>query len=115
MKFPEVPKKYLKDFIRGYVDGDGCIDITKGYRGNKVYIGPRLRILSNYDFLSSLNEKTKEFISHNTNAISKKGKDNVYCVTYNFSTARNILKWLYKDCKICLIRKYNRAKEVTKI
>ena len=68
--------------------------------------------LSQYDIKVP---KNKEFISHNTNAISKKGKDNVYCVTYNFSTARNILKWLYKDCKICLIRKYNRAKEVTKI
>lgn len=114
MKFPDIPKKYVKDFIRGYIDGDGCIDTTKAYKGNKTYIGPRLRILSNFDFLTTLNEKTKDFVLHKTNAISKKGKDNVYCVTYNFSTAKNLLKWLYKDCKICLDRKYQKAKEVTK-
>jgi len=25
VEFPDVPKEYLPDFIRGYFDGDGCI------------------------------------------------------------------------------------------
>jgi hypothetical protein len=104
--FPEIPKKYLKDFIRGYVDGDGTMGTTKGYKGEKVYIGPRLRILGNPGFLKDLNEATKTAYSHNTNAISKKGKENVYIVTYNFSTARGILNWLYTDSNIHLERKY---------
>lgn len=74
MSFPNVPKKYLKDFVRGYVDGDGTIDTTKGYKGDKVYIGPRLRILGNQNFLKELNEYTKTIYPHKTNSILKKVK-----------------------------------------
>ena len=111
ISFPEIPKEYLRHFIRGYVDGDGCIDTTKGYRGENIYIGKRLRILGNYNFLYSLNEKTKEFYPHKTNAINQKSKENVYVITYNFKTATNILHWLYDDCNICLPRKQAKAFE----
>ena len=112
LRFPNIPEQYIKDFIRGYVDGDGCIDTTKAYRGNTVYIGPRLRILGNKNFLESLNEMTKKFIKHNVNMIPKKGKENVYCVSYNFKTAREILKWLYENNNISLARKSKKANEV---
>ena len=105
-------RKNYKDFIRGYIDGDGCIDTTKGYKKDKVYIGPRLRILGNHDFLRDMNEKTKEFVHHNTNAILKKGHENIYYVTYNFSTAKKLLKWLYDDSIICLSRKKDRVLEL---
>ena len=111
MSFPYIPSEYVRHFIRGYVDGDGCIDTAKGYRGEKIYIGKRLRILGNYNFLYSLNEKTKEIYNHKTNAINKKGKENVYVITYNFKTATNILHWLYDDCNICLPRKQAKAFE----
>lgn len=32
MRFPRVPKEYMKDFIRGYFDGDGCIYEVKRKR-----------------------------------------------------------------------------------
>ena len=112
MSFPNIPNEYVKDFIRGYVDGDGGIDTTKGYKGDKIYIGPRLRILGNYEFLKELNEITKTIYPHKTNSILKKGKENVFIITYNFSTARNILKWLYEGSKIYLDRKYTKFLEV---
>lgn len=112
MRFPNVPKEYMKDFIRGYVDGDGGIDTTKGYRGDKVYVGPRLRILGNLEFLTVLNEMTKEIYPHKTNSILRKGKENVYIITYNFSTAKAILEWLYSDSKIYLHRKREKYLEV---
>lgn len=113
MSFPNIPNKYIKDFIRGYVDGDGTIDTTKGYRGNKVYVGPRLRILGNESFLRELNDHTRKSIIHKTNAINKKGKENVYIITYNFSVATAILNWLYLDSKIHLNRKYTKFLDVT--
>lgn len=112
MKFPNVPDEYIKDFIRGYIDGDGCIDTTKGYKGDKVYIGPRLRILGNETFLRNLNEETKKIFNHKTNCISRKGKENVFYITYNFSTAKNILNWIYDGSKIFLERKYNKYMSV---
>jgi len=31
LQFPEVPNRYLKDFVRGYFDGDGCIYFKKHF------------------------------------------------------------------------------------
>lgn len=116
MHYPNIPDKYQKDFIRGYIDGDGNIDTTKGYRvidGEKrVYAGLRLRILGNENFLTSLNNETKKHYQHKTNRLTKKGKENVYYLTYNFKTANNILEWIYKNANIYLKRKYDKYYEL---
>lgn len=109
MKFPKVPNKYLKDFIRGYVDGDGTIGKTKGQQivnGEKrIYLGIRLRILGNYDFLKKMIELIRKEIPNKTYSISKRKNENVYEVTYNFSVAEKILHWLYDNSNIYLKRK----------
>lgn len=110
--FPEIPSKHIKDFVRGYLDGDGCIDSTKGYRKEKIYVGPRVRLLGNEEFLSGLNSAIKTFVPNKTNAIEKKGSENIHTVTYNFSTASKILKWLYDNCSIYLERKKQKAIDV---
>ena len=122
IQYPNIPSEYQKDFIRGYIDGDGTFDTTKGYQTvngeRKVYRGLRLRILGNIGFLARLNEETRKAYNHKTNSISKKGKENVYVITYNFSTASNLLEWIYKDANIFLKRKYdkyNKLKEELKI
>lgn len=50
--FPEIPKEYLPDFIRGYFDGDGSIMNLKNNRlnsaftcGNKKFLKDLLKIL----------------------------------------------------------------------
>ena len=109
--FPKsIPNEFVKDFIRGYIDGDGCIDATKGYRKDKIYIGPRIRILGNEIFLTGMKDKIREFVPNNTNRVSPKGKENIFYLTYNFSIAKKILEWTYKNNKICLTRKYDKAK-----
>ena len=116
MKFPDVPDKYLKDFVRGLMDGDGTIDYTKGYRQfkdyKKIYVGVRLRLLGNYQTLNAMIPKIAEQVPNNTKAISKKGKENVWCITYNFRIAERILNWIYQDATIYLKRKYKKYKEV---
>lgn len=112
IEFPYIPNSFLKDFIRGYVDGDGCIDFTLAKKGEKRYKGARLRILGNESFLYELNNATKDFYQHKTNAIRKKGKENVYEVTYNFKTAKNILKSLYENNTISLERKNLKAQDI---
>lgn len=117
MTFPDVPSHYLNDFIRGYFDGDGTVDTTKAYQivsGEKrIYQGVRVRILGNYDFLSKLNQSIKEFVPNKTKAISKKGKENVFVVTYNFSTAQGIIEWFYKDSpSLYMKRKRNKATQI---
>jgi len=37
VSFPEIPKEYLHDFIRGYFDGDGSIMLMKNNRINSAF------------------------------------------------------------------------------
>lgn len=37
VEFPEIPKEYLHDFIRGYFDGDGCVMNLKNNRLNSAF------------------------------------------------------------------------------
>lgn len=111
MIFPTIPDEYVRHFIRGYIDGDGSIGKAKAYRDDKIYTDLRLRILGNYNFLHELNEKTKSIYPHKTKAIIKKGKENVYEITYNFSTAQALLEWIYEDSHIYLSRKHAKFLE----
>lgn len=59
VKFPNVPKEFLPDFVRGYFDGDGCVTIE---RSKNIYGETILKRLGtsftsgSYDFLSVLSE-----------------------------------------------------------
>lgn len=37
VEFPDIPKEYLADFIRGYFDGDGCVMNLKNNRLNSAF------------------------------------------------------------------------------
>lgn len=43
--FPDVPKEYLPDFIRGYFDGDGCIMNLKNNRLNSTFTSDSKKFL----------------------------------------------------------------------
>lgn len=65
LTFPDtsiIPNKFLKDFIRGYFDGDGCISYSeRNYidkRNNKEYIQKNIvsSFVGTYEFLYNLSE-----------------------------------------------------------
>lgn len=109
LKFPEIKEEYLRHFIRGYFDGNGTIGTTKSYRGTNEYIGTRIRILANKNFLTSLNEVTAKYCNHNTKAITKRKNEDIFEITYVFSTADRILHWMYDDSTIYLERKKEKV------
>jgi DNA-binding transcriptional regulator WhiA len=103
LKFPtkeQVPNKYLKDFIRGYFDGDGSFNVynTKN-RKNCV-----LSLLGTKEFLKGIQERT------NIPVISlhkdKRHSDNTYFISYSGNFCYQILQFLYEDSKVYLDRKY---------
>lgn len=116
MVFPNVPDEYLKDFIRGVFDGDGCIDTTIAYKKfdnyTKKYYGPRTRILGNYKFLNTMIERIRRHIPNKVKKVQKKGKENVWYVSYTFKCSESLMNWLYKNATIYLKRKYKKYKEV---
>lgn len=60
LQFPYIPVPYLRDFVRGYFDGDGNILFKKYFRKNrgkyKHYFATKF-ISGSYDFLESLRGK----------------------------------------------------------
>jgi len=109
LKFPnenQVPAIYLKDFARGYIDGDGSIT-TGG-----IYHPIRLKICGTEEFLEGLRNYFNIIITPDmiTAALEKRHKDdkNTYSLTVG-STNRvlSILDELYAGATVFLDRKYS--------
>ena len=87
---PELEDKLIKHFIRGYIDGDGCIgkkQVSIIFGSEKMY----------RDMLKTFEKKSK-------GKISSLKKDNYYIIQL---CRRNcdLIKYLYEDSKIYLDRK----------
>lgn len=99
LKFPEESifkeKKLIFDFIRGYIDGDGCL-CSKG-KNQRLYIS----INGTYDFLSKIKEYFPTFYK-----VSKRG--NIYSLEVGCDKADEIATILYENSTIYLDRKYKK-------
>ena len=98
-----VPHKLVKHFIRGYVDGDGCLCITKP---EKI----ELNVLGTQDFLRGVIDNlplTKEYPVYQ--------RKNIYAMNLWCSTAKYIIKYLYENSTIYLTRKYEHYKEICRL
>lgn len=59
LRFPNVPKKYMGDFVRGYFDGDGCVYFKKlkyADRKHKRWVVLTLFTSGSKDFLMTLHD-----------------------------------------------------------
>lgn len=103
LKFPDInifkEEKLVYDFIRGYVDGDGCLTFSKCGRLN-------LNILGTYEFLSEL---IKYFPGKFTKVHKiKRLKSNTWNIQNCGKNADDVTEILYKNATIYLDRKYDR-------
>ena len=108
LEFPsneQVPPEYLRDFVRGYIDGEGSI--TTGGRWHPI----RLKVCGTKAFLSALLDYFNEIVKPESFSVSlekrrQDDKDN-YSITVG-STKRvlTILDMLYENSDIYLERKY---------
>lgn len=112
IKFPtekQVPKQLINHFIRGYLDGDGCISISHRTTRN-IKIEFSIKILGTNDFLDGI----KIFIENNTSIkINKyylrKEYQTVKCLEFfGNKQVKNFLDLIYKNSTIYLDRKYER-------
>ena len=109
IKFPTfdiVPKNFMRDFIRGFFDGDGCISISE--MNGKPHIFTTITGMSNMlqsisDFLISekiIRVKSKIYKDKNSKACS-------VCF-HGTDSNKELLDYLYKDSNVYLDRKYNQ-------
>ena len=97
-----IPQQYIRDFLRGYFDGDGNITFGKKYGSSTIY---SVHVAGNKEFLE--NTFQKYIPSTNKMYFYKNSKQ---CWTWNVTSKErviNFLSYLYKDSSIYLDRKYN--------
>ena len=103
LKFPKMPAQYIRDFIRGYVDGDGSLRyfarVRSPYFELSISSGSRI-------FLGVLEIKINECL--NIKSKISKNKNECYLLRYSCSRGLKLAEWLYKDTNIYLERKFNK-------
>lgn len=96
-----VPRYLIKDFLRGYFDGDGNVLFGKKYSSGTKY---NINICGNKEFL--LASYQRYFPSSNKMYYDKKSKQTYVWKLSSRSNVKRFLKWLYTNSKIHLKRKY---------
>jgi intein/homing endonuclease len=113
MEFPQVPYRFLPDFVRGYFDGDGCLAFEKMKnrphdRLKVIFTSGSKRFLDSLEYALKtrcLGKTSKVYDSHNSYQLSYRSKDALKVLEFMYSKAgeRNLL---YLD------RKYNKYKRL---
>jgi hypothetical protein len=113
-KFPNVPKKYLPDFIRGYFDGDGHIGSNFNGCHSSFASGSKDFI---YKLHKVLKENIKNIKGHIGVSIREKGtedkwrttkkKETCYNLQFYSNDTRRLRDFIYSTpCKLKMIRKW---------
>lgn len=93
----------IKHFIRGYIDGDGCLcNTTK----------PELSVLGTKEFLTKMQKYLKLKREYAIYPMKKDSDKNTYVFNLWCDTALINMKYLYEDSTIYLDRKYEKFKEI---
>ena len=100
IRFPTVPKHCLPDFIRGYLDGDGCVYLhtAKGKNGQKIVKRLSVIFTSGSElFLKELNSILGSQIDLRQKKIYKGHRS--FQLRYGTFDSIQLFKLLYKDTK----------------
>ena len=99
-------KMFILHFIRGYVDGDGCL----GYYWNKQHtsINTQVSIVSTESFLNSIKKLFGNKHGYIHNKSSKDWENKAYQLTFNGAIARKFARYLYEKATIYMQRKYEK-------
>lgn len=96
IKFPQVPKKYLAHFVRGYFDGDGCvrIDMKKG-RKQDLILNKLCTVFTSGSkgFLLELAVQIQKSIT--TDLVKVYNGHHSFMLSYTTTDSVKIFKWMY--------------------
>lgn len=93
-------KELIRHFIRGYIDGDGCIYIQKGY---SIF-----NIVGTKEFLNSIKNYYPRIFSSVLHKDKRRPNSNTYSMSVSAKKAAYFGDILYKGANIFLERKYKK-------
>lgn len=97
IKFPNVARKYLSHFIRGYFDGDGCVHIEMAKGKKQKLILKRINVVftsGSKIFLQELSSSLKKITNFKNKVYNS---DRSYQLRYSTSDSMQLFKFLYKN------------------
>lgn len=98
VRFPEIPKKYLKDFVRGYFDGDGCVFLWRTKGKNSLLILRKLSVIftsGSKIFLEGLSKKLKKELDLKQKKIYD--SDRAFQLRYATEDSVKLFKFMYRN------------------
>ena len=113
MQFPEIPRRFMGDFIRGYFDGDGtiCFEWEKNKSKNRLKV---IFTSGSKDFLLRLSEVLQEPCAGYSAKVYDSRRS--YQLIYRSRQAVNVLNFMYDrikpDLSMCIKRKYAKYKDL---
>lgn len=118
LTLPDVPDKYLRHFVRGYFDGDGCISYGFYKRKNrkKKNFVLMVRFASGArGFLENLSKRISWSMNFKEGRLSKNGTS--FHLTYSKNKSIKLFYYMYNNVSQdqYLKRKYNKFQEALKL
>lgn len=99
IQFPNIPIDMYRHFIRGFMDGDGCIRV--GETLGKCMFD---MTSASYQFILQLKDVLTPYTTHI--GIAKESKYDVWHLRCGGKQVKFLLEWLYKDSTVYMQRKY---------
>ena len=109
----KIPSKYFKDFLRGCIDGDGSITISRHPESRHFQYKVRLCSASK-DFLVWVLSMIEKLCSIKGGSIHIPKNSSVFTLVFAKEDSIKILRWIYKGNNVCLSRKKETALKILK-
>jgi intein/homing endonuclease len=107
-----VPDDYFVDFLRGVIDGDGCIDIYIHPESKLSQVRVRIGSASEI-FLQFLLSESRRLCGVNKGSVSRKKSSRVHILTFSKTDTLQLLPKLYYATNLpCLERKRLVARRI---
>ena len=111
LKFPNVPKEYLRDFIRSVFDGDGCVFYRQGAKArllNTSFVG------GSKNFIYGIGKALQELGMPEKRIYEHRQKNTYYTLRYGHTDSIVLYKIMYDNFKkdLYLRRKYDKFRTV---
>lgn len=102
IELPQIPSELIPHYLRGYLDGDGCISVSK--------TRPRLSVIFTSGSQQFLDKASKLIASKlNIKAHNVYRNNRAFQLKYSTKESLKVLRYFYFDMDqgLCLQRKYN--------